>query len=115
MTADPEIITLADGITVEFRDQSNRYFGDFNRVFIAVEVKIARELFQHRENLIALIEPDQPGIVYRTTLEQMAVPSAEIDQIKALLIKRFLETTSHYLLKPIFVERLLAKQMCRSS
>lgn len=105
-----QTIKLGDGITVEFQDLSNRYFGDFNRVFIEVEVKIEKRLIEHHKSLLAMIAPDTIDIVYKTSLEQMAVPTAEVSVIRASLIEAFIENTRQYILKPTFIENLIKKK-----
>lgn len=110
MTADKQVIELSEGITIEFKDLTNRYFGDFNRVFIEVQVKIDRKIIIQQPELLSLIDPEQAEIIYSTSLEQMAVPTAEIPHVRNSLIQAFIESTEPYLKKATFIENLIKRE-----
>jgi len=103
-------IKLSDGITIEFHDMSNRYFGDFNRVFVQVKISIEKRMVEHQKDLLEMVGSDQTFITYQTSLEQMAVPTADVAGVREKLMKAFVANTQPYLLKPAFIENLIKKK-----
>lgn len=89
--------TLLDNdISVKFFTLSNRYFGDFNRVVVRVEVCSMRE--------------GNESLRYVHSLEQMGVPSCMVSTVEEKLIADFLDTTSAYLSRPGFLEQVQLKK-----
>jgi len=89
--------TLANGISVDFFDRSNRYFGDYHRVRIETHISVPR--------------PDQgePLIKVRI-LERMGVPGAEVAAVRLQLCDDFWSHASGYLGRPDYPDRLLAAE-----
>ena len=79
---------LANGITVEFFDRSNRYFGDYHRVCVEVRLIAAAA-----------------GATVKT-LERMAVPGAEVAAECARLVDDFWRHAGSYLAHPDYPARL---------
>jgi hypothetical protein len=103
-------IKLGDGVSAEFQDMSNRYFGDFNRVFVKVKIRIEKRLIEHQKDLLAMIAADKTEIIYQTSLEQMAVTTAEVAIVRENLINAFIKNTQSYIVKPTFIENLIKKK-----
>lgn len=105
-----EPVELARGVTAEFVDRSNRYYGDFHRVRIEVTVTLTRSAIDDRPELQARIPVAQDSVSYRTVLEKMAVPTAQLPAVREELIRVFLANSRDYILKPAFVENFLKRQ-----
>lgn len=103
-------VELSEHIAAEFSDQSNRYYGDFHRVLINVSVRIDLAVIADRPDILALLPTGQDSLRFTTTLEQMAVPTAQLDSVRKSLVGAFLENTGRYLLKTAFIENLIHKQ-----
>lgn len=88
-------ITTDSGVVVKFYDNTNRYFGDFHCVRIAVT---ACPL----ENDTLRYENTDP--VYQTVLDRMAVPGIEIVAVRKQLIRNFIENALPYMEKKFFEE-----------
>ena len=89
-----KVVTVTDELKLEFRDNSNRYFGDYYRVLIEVDALITRdgESFHMR---------------YQRPLKRMGVSSSDIERQKILLVKEFIEATNSYMCQPDYVKRLI--------
>ncbi|PLX96819.1 MAG: hypothetical protein C0622_13970 [Desulfuromonas sp.] len=105
------VIDLEQGIRLEFRDLTNRYFGDYHRTVVNVRALIPCNPEALTEDQKQFLTAAGDRLCYETNLVQMAVPTAELVDVRAALIDSFLETTAHYLAKPGFVSGLLKKQM----
>lgn len=102
---------IADGIHARFVDRGNRYFGDFHRLLINVEISIAVVRDEFAEEFRELLSENDSEIYYRTTLEKMAVSSADYDKDFNLLVTMFMQTTGNYLKQPAFAKALIEKQL----
>ncbi|BCR04821.1 hypothetical protein DESUT3_18900 [Desulfuromonas versatilis] len=108
---------LDNGLLVEFRDVSNRYFGDYHRVRVEVICRLAlgEGLFAGSADPAADCEQARkllgPEIVFARSLEKMGVAGAAVEQTREELIQGFVESTFAYLGKPDFVSRLLAREL----
>jgi hypothetical protein len=101
MTEFRQPITLKNGIRISFSDQTNRYFGDFHRIHIQVEIALP-EGFSWPAAV-----PRKTSLV--KTLEKMGVPGAHVEQEKQALIEGYLEAAKNYLEADDFPQRLAAK------
>ncbi len=95
---------LKNGLIINFEDQSNRYFGDYHRVFIRVKV-----VFPDDFELPA--DVCRNAASFERTLEKMAVPTAQLDREKLALVESFLVSAQAYLEGEDFPCRLVAN--CR--
>jgi hypothetical protein len=107
---------LANGLQINFADQSNRYFGDYHRVSVVATIvcnlhdlpstnpdeadfrRLAIETFG-----------DELSIVKR--FERMAVPTTEIDAVRAALVEDYLRHASIYLARPGYPSSLVAAEL----
>lgn len=108
--------TLANGLCLTFRDQSNRYFGDYHRVCIVVTLsfvladlpaKTPEEASLRAEACELLGE----NLVVTRQLERMAVPTASVMQVRNNLVDDFLQHSAVYLARPAAVLSLLKAEM----
>lgn len=88
-------LMLDSGLCLEFFDRSNRYFGDYHRVRIEVDLLIS-------------VKGRRLRLRYQQPLQRMGVPSANLSATRDELIERFLQATLPYMQKPHYAERLLA-------
>ena len=102
---------LKNGVVIEFFDQTNRYFGDFNRVKISVIATIpilASSLPADLQKVAATY----PGfIVYEKSLEQMGVVTSQVKTVTESLVTSFITSVGSYLEKQSFAENLLRKDL----
>jgi hypothetical protein len=110
---------LANGIKVEFKDCSNRYYGDYHRV--RIEVRCSFPLTPAVLGQAADSEEEQDKIrkiigekyVYTRVLEQMGVPGDALDETRRNLIDSFAGSTFSYMAHPSFPLRLIEKELER--
>lgn len=108
--------TLANGLHIAFRDESNRYFGDYHRVSVVVTLSCP----------LANLPSDLPAdIAFRAEamrvlgetlsvtrrLERMAVPTAKVAQTRDALIDDFLAHAAGYLARPATLRSLAAAEL----
>lgn len=84
---------LANGITLTFFDCSNRYFGDYHRVYVEIRLSVP--------------PPAGPFTAIRHR-ERMAVPGAEVEVVRDQLVDDFLRHAGRYLAHPDYPVRLAA-------
>lgn len=94
-------ITLRNGLMITFEDRSNRYFGDFHRIFIRVSATLPDDF-----ELPAGVARDD--VKFERTLEKMGVPSALLAKEKQALVEAFLSSARAYLEEDDFPQRLAA-------
>lgn len=81
---------LPNGITVEFCDQTNRYYGDYHRVCVEVSLLLVdgqRHTFQ--------------------TLERMGVSGGDLERVKAEVMTAFRQGTLTYMTSEQFPQKFL--------
>lgn len=109
------VAELESGLTICFFDHSNRYFGDFHRVCIAVKIEIPQKgLLLSVEQVQALAKLKQP-LCYEKRLERMGVVSGELHRVRAQLVDDFLTTGRAYLNRPDFAQRFMQKKLSEKS
>ena len=104
-------VALNNGLILRFRDNSNRYFGDFHRAHVVVEGIIDSEsatLTDEQRGMLATL-PD--AILYRRELERMGVTSDCLADSVSELIESFLESARDYLERPDIPEKLLSQRL----
>ena len=108
-------IKLDNGLTLEFFDQSNRYFGDYHRIKILLIGRIP--VAQHLPSDLAGLSQEEAinilgtEVCYEKTLQRMGVATAEADAVKQQLIDDFLTTGGRYLSQSNFPGRYVVKQL----
>jgi len=108
--------TLTNGLCLVFRDESNRYFGDYHRVCIVVTLSFAlaglpdnspEEASFRAEAIQKLGET----LVVTRQLERMAVPTASVTQVRDNLVDDFLQHSAVYLARPAAVISLVQAEL----
>lgn len=111
---------LTNGITVEFFDRSNRYFGDYHRICIdvACSLPLCPEFFAAANDPEAEWQRARvvlgEEVVFKKTLEKMGVPGAEVDDTRQRLMEEFSRTTFPYLQSPEFPTRFVAAELAKT-
>ena len=88
-------LELPSGALLEFVDRSNRYFGDYHRVLIEVE-------------LVLMAEEGPQRLRYQKPLQRMGVASADVEAEREALIENFLTTARPYMERPEYLTVLSA-------
>lgn len=101
-------ISLENGLTIRFIDRTHRYYGDFYRVVIeiACDVPLREEYFDNPEEFEAVRKLVGEPQRYRRHLEQMGVPSTEIDRVIDRLIAHFSAHSLPYFNSPYFPRKM---------
>lgn len=92
-------------------DHTTNYFGDYFHVTLEVthEIPLADHAGKPR-----VADAASPAVVsYSRLLQRMAVPSAQLEDVRQSLLEEFKRHTLPYLLKPGFSARLAACQNTR--
>ena len=103
-------LVLDNGLTLNFYDQSNRYFGDFHRVLIRVE-GVIRSMDDPADEVMPLPEELPDNVVYCRELERMGVTSDRLKEVVSELIESFLQSSKPYLDRPGIPEKLIRKKL----
>ena len=97
---------LANGVTLQFFDQSNRYFGDYHRVKIVVSGTIVVDgryfPLTNGTTLETAIKCLGESFTVERSLEAMGVPSSAVESKRNGLIETFVETTMPYMARSDF-------------
>lgn len=104
---------LANGITIEFKDRGNRYFGDYHRVRVQVLVRVpvpAQDAAggAGQGEARSLLGEE---IVQERFLDKMGVPGAKVEAVQRSMIEDFLSTNRPYFGRPGFIERLVVREL----
>lgn len=107
--------SLSNGLQLHYYDQSNRYFGDYHRVRIVVEIEIALqpEFFVDPELLAAGIKRFGATLSTRKVLERMGVSSARVDSCRGELVASYQREVQSYLCHPDVPLRLLRAELAQ--
>lgn len=92
---------LDNGIQIDFKDVTNRYYGDYHRVCIAVELRFASEDFAQAHKF--------------QTLVRMGVSSANVESVQQQLLNSFRQGTMGYMVSDNFEKRFLKSTKTRKS
>jgi hypothetical protein len=112
---------LDNGLSIEFYDRSNRYFGDYHRVCIVVQFRIVIEAALFADVLDGAAEEQKARtrfgheLLITRTLERMGVASAELPEVRAALIDSYLSNSLAYLAVPGYPARLLRNELAGKS
>ena len=111
--------SFGNGLKVEFRDLSNRYFGDYYRVFIEVTIHIdiasqakvdsSYESFWQKAKFAI-----GDHLKITKSLERMAVASCDVEQVRQTLTDDFLATNGRYYGSLKYLRTLVENQMKNS-
>ncbi len=110
---------LKNGLTIEFHDHSNRYFGDYHRLHLEVRCRLplAPALFAAAAEPQAKFEEARrllgPEVVNLRTLERMGVAGGDVEATRRALIDDFLRATLPYLENPLYPSRVLVSELTK--
>ncbi|PKN11990.1 MAG: hypothetical protein CVU69_09595 [Deltaproteobacteria bacterium HGW-Deltaproteobacteria-4] len=104
---------LTNGLHLRYYDQTNRYFGDYHRVRIVVEIELAlsNELLIDQELLTAGKKRFGVSLTTNKVLERMGVPGGRVDALRAELVASYQNEVQNYLSRPEVPLRLLRAEL----
>jgi hypothetical protein len=104
---------LTNGLYLRFFDESNRYFGDYHRLRIVVEIELtlSNELLTDPELLAAAKKRFGVRLTTNKVLERMGVPGSRVDALRAELIASYQTEVQSYLSRPEVPLRLLRAEL----
>ncbi|MDZ4183726.1 MAG: hypothetical protein U1D97_01950 [Desulfuromonadales bacterium] len=104
---------LTNGLYLRFFDQSNRYFGDYHRLRIVVEIELnlSNELLTDPELLSAAKKRFGASLTTSKVLERMGVPGSRVDALRGELVASYQTEVQSYLSRPEVPLRLLRAEL----
>ncbi len=104
---------LPNGLTVSFYDQTRRYFGDFYLVKLEIvcKVPVVADLFGGTGEFNEARSLLGDDVVYRRSVEQMGVPSTEIERVVNRLMADFETHSLPYFAAPAFPQKLVCAEL----
>lgn len=108
-------LMLDNGLTVQFTDQSRRYFGNFYHVRITVRCSfpLTPGLAGDGVDFDRLFTLLGGEVEHVRTLEQMGVCGDDLEPVRQRLRDNFMETSAPYLASPSFPRQLLASRVAQ--
>lgn len=102
-------ISLPNGLVVRFVDHTRQYYGDYYLVKLEIicEAAVSSDYFGERAEFEEAMRLLGPKAVYRKELEQMGVPSTEIERVRERLIENFREHSLPYFERENFPSKLV--------
>lgn len=92
---------LSNGVCINFNDQTNRYYGDYHRVCIEVELRFASDKYTQTHTF--------------QTLERMGVSSGDLEGVKQQILASFRQGTMRYMASDNFEAKFLQSIKTRKS
>ncbi|PLY12320.1 MAG: hypothetical protein C0624_01065 [Desulfuromonas sp.] len=113
-------IELSNGLQLELRDQSNRYFGDYHRIRIEVscDIPLRSEFFGNRDDHPQLLQARRlygDSLRFERSLERMGVAGADVERVREELVENFLNSSATYLEHAEFIARYVSRQLQKRS
>ena len=104
-------IPLENGLVLEVREKSRRYFGDYFTVNVEIEcrVPVDRRFFDDDSSFEAASRVGKP-VSYRRTLRRSGVPSSLVAATKEELFMNFKETALSYLSSQQFPRKMIESE-----
>lgn len=104
---------LPNGLTVSFHDQTRCYFGDYYHVKLEIvcNVPITRECFAEEDEFREAQALLGENVAYRRNVEQMGVPSTEIERVRNRLVADFEKHSLPYFAAPAFPRKLVGTEL----
>ncbi|MBI1922441.1 MAG: hypothetical protein HYS23_15320 [Geobacter sp.] len=102
-------ISLPNGLSVRFVDHTRQYYGDYYLVKLEIicEAPIASEYFGEQADFEEAQRMLGSTVVYRKEVEQMGVPSTEIERVRERLVENFREHSLPYFERDEFPSKLV--------
>lgn len=107
---------LGGGITATVHDGTRHYFGGYYHVqlYIAAEVPVTADLFASDDEYADACSRLGGTVVFRRTLEKMAVPEEEITSVRTHLLENFENHLLPYLQRGTFCAGFVISEYRRS-
>lgn len=103
---------LANGLTIEFFDRSNRYFGDYWHIDLEARCRVLLETAGLTGDSLARARAVVGEWVdYLHRLEKMGVPTEEVASNRDLMAEDFLASVRPYLGSPVFARQLVGRRL----
>jgi hypothetical protein len=112
-------VWLDNGLIIEFFDRSNRYFGDYHRVFVEARCRVALHLdcFAGSADPAAELQSARAvlgnEVVFVRKLEKMGVAGEAVERTREALIDSFIRSSLPYLSTLAFPGRFIAVELER--
>ena len=109
-------INLENGLTVCIYNHNHRYFGDYHRVRVefTCEVPILKIYFSSQAAFAEAMESLGSTALFKRSVEQMAVPTAELESCLVSIIENFNCHSLSYLSSPDFPRKLIQKELANT-
>ena len=104
---------LDNGLKISFRDESNRYFGDYHRVCVIATIRYTLDQLADDSLRLRATAVYGEQIKLEKRLERMGVPSAEVEQTRNALVDDFMRHASTYLSRPDYPRLLIAAELSK--
>jgi len=110
-------IHLENGLTVCIYNHNHRYFGDYHRVRVefTCEVPILEVYYSSQAAFAEAIESLGSAALFKRSVEQMAVPTAELEICLERIIGNFSSHSLSYLSSPDFPRKLIQKELANTT
>lgn len=104
---------LENGLHLRFYDQSNRYFGDYHRVRVVVEIELALSNLHLNDQALLSAGKERFGdtLTISKALERMGVPGERVRSTKEELLASYMIEVQCYLCRPEVPLRLLRAEL----
>lgn len=111
-------VVLENGLKIIFNDESNRYFGDYHRICLAVSICCSLEELQlesEEDKLLRQRALDKFGatLTVMKHVERMGVASEDVEAVRTSMIDDFLRHTSEYLSRPDYPLSMMKSELNR--
>jgi hypothetical protein len=106
-------VILNNGMKLEFKVDTRRYFGDYNKINIELSCKIliTEEMFDSKKLYEQVKDYLGSIIEYRRNLSQMGVGTEQCELVVNDLIECFIKNSTSYLLSRNFPIKLIASNL----
>lgn len=107
---------FSNGLCLEFYDRTNRYFGDYNRVVIEVQIRcpVARSFNPDDPVFKKAIDLLGETAVVTKTIERMGVATADVALVRDQMIDGFILHASAYLGRSDYPASLIRAELDKS-
>jgi hypothetical protein len=112
-------VRLDNGLIIEIFDRSNRYFGDYHRVYVEARCRVVL----HLDNFAGSADPAAElqsaravlgnEVVFVRKLEKMGVAGEAVERTRETLIGSFIRSSLSYMSTPAFPGRFVAVELER--
>ena len=109
-------LTLANGLIVTFTSQSQRYFGDYYRVKLVIRTKtpVLAGYFDTPEEFAQACALLGEEVEYHREIEQMGIPSTEIERAVTRIIDDFIAHSGSYFSERDFPRKMVVAEFRRA-